>query len=174
MFSGLFNTLGTSGMCIKSGAVGQSGLLTAPGCPVPCNPTWDPTDINSVCGGSGFLCCQTTELSENDCVYDQPNDCVRPVTGADFYADLTTWATSQHTTHQGPNGKSCERFLTSIGDTSGAAFEGCVRQLSVADQRGFCLKQDIANNVTACPADSPEFFDACEIWAAENGKPMCN
>ena len=174
MFSGLNNDISTTGMCIQDGAVGDSGLLTAPGCPVPCNPTWEDTDIDTVCGGSGFLCCQTTELEEKDCIYDEPNDCVRPVNGADFFDDLTNWATSQHATHQGPNGKSCEAFLLAAGDNSSAAFDGCVRQLKVADQRGFCLKEDPANGVTACPADNAAYIDACENWAAENGKPMCD
>ncbi len=170
LFSNQNNALSSSGMCVDSGV--QAGL--ANGCPVPCNPTWSNSQIEAVCGPSSMaLCCQTTDLEPEDCIFDVAIDCFRPVNGTDtaevsncpveqlqgalqatgYPVELarcnTAWRGSDHITHQDPAvaaaSSSCNFWAT-----QGIDFGLCVQQLTVADQRGFCLQK--APDVQLCPA----------------------
>src|SRR5205085_1305991 len=79
------NTAGTSGMCVNRKEIPAGfGLLSpaAANCPIPCNPTWGDSDVETVCG-VGRVCCQTVELGEKDCVQTEAGEW-RPVTGADI------------------------------------------------------------------------------------------
>lgn len=133
LFSGANNPLGTQGMCVQEGsiAVGLAG-----GCPTPCNPTWAADQIEQVCG-AGLFCCQTQAVDpERDCVVDPESGRWRTVRGEDIFAapQLTMWAADEHGTHQDPGGEGCRAFAA--GDDSLA--QACYRELTVADQRGFC------------------------------------
>ncbi|MCX4242140.1 hypothetical protein [Paraliomyxa miuraensis] len=153
-FSGMNNALSTSGMCVRTADIAGQGLieLAAANCPIPCNPTWEADWINDVCGESR-VCCQTVELEAKDCV--QGSDGVRPVNGGDI-GTLSQWRPGDHSTHQDPNGSSC---LALAGGNSGSAvFQDCVRQLSVADQRGFCMALGAGQ---VCPTKAPGYIDAC-------------
>lgn len=159
LFSANNNALSTSGMCVNLDAVpcgsglGQvdaGGGCTSPNCPVPCNPTWDSDQVESVCGPSRS-CCQTVEIEPEDCIND--NGTWRPVTGTDIGRG-TNWRASDHRTHQDPNGRSCTA-ITGSSSLDNPDFRACVDQLSVANQRGFCMP--------ACPATQPAGPDACEL-----------
>ena len=159
-FAGMNNALGTRGLCVRTGDIPMgSGLLepAAVNCPIPCNPTWADADITAVCGASR-VCCQTSELEPLDCVKD--GDVWRPATGADIGASAvtpnTTWAPGNHITHQDPGGTGC---LTFAGGEMNDSFNECVANLTVADQRGFCMALGPGQ---ACPTDDPTYFDACE------------
>jgi hypothetical protein len=167
-FAGDNNGLGVSGMCVRTDdLVGQGGLseLAAVNCPVPCNPTWDQAWINDVCGNR--VCCQTVELEPKDCVLDPSEGTYRAVTGHDIGVSngangvITQWRPADHVTHQDPNGSSC--LALAGGNNQSEAFQDCVRQLTVADQRGFCMALGAGQ---ACPTEQPGYVDAC---AALNG-----
>lgn len=153
-FSGNNNAVGTSGMCVRVDDIPGQGLMdfAALNCPIPCNPTWDADWITDVCGPAR-VCCQTVEMEEADCIND--NGTVRPVTGADI-GTFTSWRPADHATHQDPNGDGC--LGLALGDNTSPVFQDCVRQLSVANQRGFCMQLGAGQ---ACPADQPTFVDAC-------------
>lgn len=150
-FSGPNNALSTSGMCVRTSDIAGQGLidLAAANCPIPCNPTWEAAWISDVCGESR-VCCQTVELDPKDCVNDGS---FRPVNGGDI-GTLTTWTPAEHETHQDPNGTSC----MALAAGSSSVFEDCVRQLSVADQRGFCMALGPGQ---LCPTQAPGYIDAC-------------
>jgi hypothetical protein len=169
-FSGVNNALSIRGMCIDRDDIPfGSGLREAAafGCPTPCNPTWSAADVAAVCGESR-ACCQTVELDASDCVLD-PDDgtTFRPVTGADIGATydngtaVTDWAPGTHATHQDPGGVACRAIA---GDPSDAELRtdptwlDCVAQLTVANERGFCM-QLAAGDV--CPTAQPDYVDAC-------------
>jgi hypothetical protein len=159
-FSGANNGLGTSGMCVKTADIpAGSGLLEplALNCPVPCNPKWDDAGVEAVCGPSR-VCCQTRELQPEDCVLD--GDVWRPATGFDIgnaaVTPPTAWAPGDHATHQDPGGTGC---LTFAGGQANDAFNDCVFNLTVADQRGFCMALGPGQ---LCPHDQPDYLDACE------------
>jgi len=157
-FSGANNDLSDSGQCIRVGDIAGQGLQEAAAmdCPIPCNPTWPSASINSVCG-QARVCCQTTPLGPGDCVQDASTGLWRPVNGDDI-GELTQWRPSDHETHQDPNGTSC--LSLAGGDASSSNFQDCVRQLSVADQRGFCMALGAGQ---LCPAEDPAYVDACEM-----------
>lgn len=158
-FSGENNLLGTSGMCVRVDDIAGQGLIefAAANCPIPCNPTWSEAWIDDVCG-SARVCCQTVELDPLDCVAD--GGMFRPVTGDDIGV-LTQWKPAEHVTHQDPNGTSC--LALALGNPMSEEFQDCVRQLSVADQRGFCMALGAGQ---ACPTEQPGYIDAC---TARNG-----
>jgi hypothetical protein len=162
-FSGNNNNLGTSGMCVRVDDIAGQGLieLAAANCPIPCNPTWTEEWIDDVCG-SARVCCQTVELDPLDCVQDSSG--FRPVTGDDIGV-LTQWKPAEHVTHQDPNGTSC--LALAGGNAQSPTFQDCVRQLSVADQRGFCMALGAGQ---ACPTEQPGYVDACT--ARNGGVPM--
>ena len=181
VFSGANNASSSSGVCVAEGLVPPTSALAdvgAQGCPVPCNPQWDASDVSAVCG-SGALCCQIQELQAEDCVFD-PNlselGCFRPATGYDILLGYTTWAPSEHATHQDPGGLNCEQFvaalptqvLTDAGITAADALNACYQRLGVASQRGLCLF-----GATVCPYAAPDYIDACEELNMQNALPGC-
>lgn len=148
IFSGNNNPLSYSGQCVLTGG------FTSPfanGCPVPCNPTWEPDRLLEICGAT-TTCCAFTELDPTtDCVLDPDTQKWRAVTGADI-PDLTSWG-GQHTTNQDPVGTSCMIFASGGGSLDQDVYADCVRQLTVADQRGFCYD----------PAGCPCREDLCDM-----------
>ena len=174
-FSGVNNALGVSGMCVQRDNVPLgAGLqdVAALHCPVPCNPTWDPADIEAVCG-TGRSCCQTVQLQEADCVRDPVDGTFRPVTGHDIgeptdFGPLTDWSGNAHATHQDPSGTACRAIAGNPSDSelaTNAVYLDCVSTLTVANQRGFCL--DLGGDV--CPVQRPGYIDACEQLNAAGG-----
>jgi hypothetical protein len=149
IFSENNNSLSAQGMCVQLGGIANP-LLN--GCPVPCNPTWAAGDISSICGGAA--CCQTQELDpDKDCIIGEDGRW-RAVTGADIFtvvngAPLTAWGAA-HETNQDPAANGCALFA-GVADPNDATYADCLRQLSVANQRGFC-------NAT-CPCVE----DLCEL-----------
>lgn len=156
-FSGDNNALGTSGMCVNRDDIPTgSGLLEAGAlnCPIPCNPTWDEDEIDVVCGETR-VCCQTAELEAADCVQEDGE--FRPVVGTDI-GDLTDWNPAAHATHQDPAGVACTGFA--MGDQSSSTFLSCIQQLTVANQRGFCMALQPGQQ---CPTAQPTYVDACTL-----------
>lgn len=156
IFSGNNNVLSTSGMCVETGGF-QSPF--ANGCPVPCNPTWDAGRLLEICGDPlTAKCCQTQEMDPNkDCIMADGK--WRAVTGTDIKV-ITSWG-PMHTTNQDPNGTYCMTFATVNGVLKEDAFEDCLDQLTVANQRGFCY----------APTECPCIEDVC---ALRNGDaPKC-
>lgn len=177
IFAGNNNGLSTKGLCVESGvlAPGQ-GLSNAPalGCPVPCNPRWGSEDVNKICGPNS-LCCQTVEITVNDCVFDSGSQCWRAATGNDVF-DTTVqglnfppgggdpWKATTHETHQDPNGSQCTVFAAG----NEAARNACFSALTVADQRGFCLQKSV--DVMGCPTKRPGYIDACQQLNLQEGR----
>ncbi len=134
LFSNNNNPLGTQGMCTDVTEIVNG--LPANGCPVPCNPTWAPADIATVCGG--VACCQTEELDPmRDCVVDPMTNRWRAVTGADIGVVMGENWGNAHATNQDPNASGCFAFAGTM-DFTNPVLADCVAQLSVANQRGFC------------------------------------
>lgn len=160
LYAGAANNAGAWGMCVHTEDIPMgSGLLDAAAlnCPIPCDPTWDDGDVATVCG-SGRVCCQTTELGAKDCV--QQDGVWRPVVGVDIgqsnVVPATVWNNAAHDTHQDPNGTVC---LASTGGVSTAEFAECIRHLTVADHRGFCMALGPGQ---VCPGAVESYVDACE------------
>jgi hypothetical protein len=148
------NLAGTSGMCVRREDIPMgSGLLdpAALNCPIPCNPTWTSGNIAEVCG-TGRVCCQTVELGDKDCVQDTSTMKWRPVTGEDIGASgvvpATNWNNVAHETHQDPNGSVC--LGLNGNDPHSDGFAECIRHLTVANQRGFCMSLQA---MQVCPTD---------------------
>ncbi|MEM6994462.1 MAG: hypothetical protein AAF721_28360 [Myxococcota bacterium] len=161
-FSGVNNALGTQGMCVDRESVPRgAGLLevSALDCPIPCNPTWSDEDIDIVCGEARH-CCQTAPLEPEDCVLVDGQ--WRAVSGLDIAVQnedgtvVTDWKFGSHRTHQDPGGEACLQLAGS--DTTSDIYLDCVRQLTVADQRGFCIGLDPGQT---CATQQPGFADAC-------------
>lgn len=182
LYADLANGAGTSGMCVRTKDIPLgSGLTTPPAmnCPIPCNPTWSEGDIRAVCGESSATskrtCCQTVELGEQDCV--QEDGVWRPVTGADIgvmsVVPTTVWGPASHDTHQDPNGTVC--LALGGGDPQSATFLECIRHLTVANQRGFCMSLKIdplTGSEQVCPtnpAPPPEGAGYISICDRKNG-----
>lgn len=200
MFSEANNVISRTGMCVSDSVIGDlaanaAGLEQPPsvGCPRPCNPSWGQSDVQAVCRVNGLgqtnLCCETVELDVTDCVFDGDLDCFRPVSGLDLNVDgntppavlervdssgniivgsTVTWVEGDHATMQGANGSSCLIFANQ--DTSSSLYIQCVRALSVANQRGYCLERNDAVGVATCPLKSGGYVDACEQLNTANGK----
>jgi len=167
LYSDAANRAGTSGMCVNRDEIPAGiGLLSAAAanCPIPCNPTWSDANIEAVCGELR-VCCQTVELGDKDCVLPDGETQWRPVTGADIgsmgVSPVSNWNAVAHNTHQDPNGTVCS---TAFGQGS-EEWTQCIRQLSVADQRGFCMGLGPMQN---CPTSLDTYQDACEI---KSGSP---
>lgn len=156
-FSGESNALSRTGMCVRTDDIAGQGLMefAALNCPIPCNPTWESSQINAVCGDAR-VCCQTVALEAKDCVND--GGTFRPVSGADIVAGVTAWRPADHATHQDPNGSGC--LALGGNDNQSSEFQDCIRQLSVADQRGFCMALGTGQT---CPTEQPNFIDACSL-----------
>jgi hypothetical protein len=183
LFSGPTNHLSRSGYCIDTSAVPPTAAIADPGtgqgCPLPCNPTWSSSQVAAICGG-GSVCCQTQELGDQDCGLDPDagnGGCWRPVTGTDISGlgglDVSTWASSDHDTHQDPGGGGCQAFvelsagaISSSGLTVDQARIACFRKLSVADQRGFCQSG-------VCPLTAESYRDACQRKNDAEGRTGC-
>jgi len=160
IFSGESNERGTSGMCVRTDDIPAGAELLDPGaenCPTPCNPLWDAGSTATVCG-EGRVCCQTRAMGEKDCVVDPDSGMWRPVTGKDYAPDgsgLTFWTPQEHATHQDPGLQGCTQFA--LGDQ--AVYTDCIDQLTVANQRGYCMSLAPGE---LCPAAEPDYIDACE------------
>ncbi|MBL4684000.1 MAG: hypothetical protein JKY37_05380 [Nannocystaceae bacterium] len=165
-FSGVNNGLGTSGMCVNRDDIPTgSGLLEpiAANCPIPCNPTWVRDEIDIVCGATR-VCCQTGQLEAADCVRDDEGEPYRPVNGADI-GGLTDWNAAAHATHQDAAGIECTGIA--MGDQTSDAFLNCIAQLTVADQRGFCMALEAGQ---VCPTEKPTYVDACTVLNGGGGE----
>ena len=163
-------------MCVELSKVpAQSALqdANATGCPVPCNPSWDSASVGEVCG-SGYSCCQTVELEVEDCTFDPSAQCWRPARGIDILNSeiQDPWSVSTHATHQDPgpvaeNG-ACRVFARGASQQLGLVeddvWKACLKKLTVADQRGFCLADPQG---LGCPLDAvdvagnPVHIDVC-------------
>ena len=162
LFSGDNNNEGTSGVCVRTANVDDA--LTeraAAGCPVPCNPTWNADEVDSVCG-RGKVCCQTVKMDERDCIFDEEQERWRAVTGFDIatFAPsgqiITDWRPGAHVTHQDPAGNRCAELSgVDDNDSSSMVYRDCLRRLSVANQRGFCREPE------DCCVDR-SYRDVCE------------
>ncbi len=147
IFSGFRNADSISGMCVKEGAVSPTaGHPELPKCPIPCDPSAPADTIAAVCG-AGVMCCQTAEITANDCVKDPATGMWRPVTGSDVFPpnQLTNWAPGAHDTHQDPGGNVCTQLAG--GDQNSQTFRDCMGAIGVANRRGFCM--------AACPPENP-------------------
>jgi len=165
LYADAANGAGTSGMCVNRDEVPPGASLSSvagAGCPIPCNPTWSDATVATVCPPM-FICCQTVDLGPKDCVQEDGGPW-RPVSGADIGNDAvvpaTTWNAVAHDTHQDPNGTVC----TALFGQGSAEWLECITNLSVADQRGYCLSAQV------CPTDQPTYIDACE--QLNGGAPM--
>jgi hypothetical protein len=163
IFSSNNNPLSTSGMCVATGGF-QSPF--ANGCPVPCNPTWSDADTAQICG-TGSFCCQMQELDPNkDCIVDPETMKWRAVRGSDIgkkYNDgriVTSWG-DLHSTNQDPDGANCKIFSAGSAD----AFNDCIAQLTVADQRGFCYGSCPCID-DVCDMKNPGWVSSCTPGAA--------
>ncbi|MBA3549855.1 MAG: hypothetical protein H0T76_25530 [Nannocystis sp.] len=146
IFSAMNNVLSYSGQCVD---VGEFPSPLASGCPVPCNPTWSASQQDIICG-AGTACCSFQLVDPNkDCVLDPDTSRWRSVRGTDIPA-LTKWGAT-HTTNQDPEGKSCTLFATGGVDPDPMVLADCFKQLTVADQRGFCY--------ASCPCQE----DLCDM-----------
>lgn len=184
LFSSERNAASHWGMCVRTGSVPPTNALPG-GCPIPCNPTWAPGDIELVCG-EGTICCQTAELDASDCVLDTElgaSGCWRPASGEDIVGlggiEATTWSADAHASHQDPSGLGCQAFVEGVstqaleaaGVERDAVLEACYRQLSVSNQRGFCLG---GAGVAICPLTTPQYRDACEQRNDTEGRSNCD
>lgn len=160
IFSGNNNALSTSGQCVQTGDF-PSPFAT--GCAVPCNPRWDADSRETVCGAAS-VCCSFTQIDpDKDCILD--GGTWRAVTGADIGKDFNgvkeTWG-PLHTTNQDPDGTSCMTFAGGSGTFNQEALEDCIRQLSVADQRGFCYAPELCPcTEDLCAQKNPGYVNKC-------------
>ncbi|HEY0135701.1 MAG TPA: hypothetical protein VGB85_16570 [Nannocystis sp.] len=163
IFSNDNNGLGTSGQCIE---VGGFATPMNNGCPVPCNPTWDPARIDEICGiGEIVTCCQTAAVDpDRDCIIDPQTERWRTVTGVDILAGLTSWG-DLHATNQDPYGQGCGIFTAGgngmIDPSEQPALEDCYAQLTVADQRGFCFAGECPCQEDPCDMKNPDWTPRC-------------
>ena len=162
IFSGNNNPLSTWGRCVETGGFASP---FANGCPVPCNPTWEPARLTEICGTSS-TCCSFTQLDPaKDCVIDPDTQRWRAVTGKDIGKNFNgipeSWG-DLHTTNQDPYGSNCMLFSSPGGVLSQAAFDDCIDQLSVADQRGFCYAPDQCPcTEDLCAQKNPDYVAKC-------------
>lgn len=178
LFAGNANARSRSGVCVKRGSEALSikaGI--AQGCPIPCNPKWSRGDVEKVCGVSGAACCQTVEVTPEDCVLDPDSGCYRPARGSDVYkkgsaGQLSTWSGNAHRTHQDPNGVGCKTRYPGSGGKDSPEFALCVKRLTTADQRGLCVPPVMGNRV-ACPLAADAYQSACDRKNSEMGKSDC-
>ena len=156
LFANASNSRSRHGMCIDPNHIPGVQPRAAPGCVTACNPTWERERIEEVCG-TFEVCCQTVELVEEDCVLDEDDGRWRPMDGRDAAAAAASGAARWGDgTHQDPDFSSCEAYA---GGRDKDAFFACAGQLTVADQRGFCIA---LSQGQACPVEQPEYVDACE------------
>ena len=160
LFSRERNDRGRFGMCVRTDELRSEALAEPPGCPIPCNPRWEPSRIEEVCGASKE-CCQTVELHEDDCVFDDAEGRWRAADAREALGSLDGehgWNPTPHSTHQDPDIEACEAFAG--GDRGSDRFRECVGHLTTAAERGFCMALGSGQQ---CPAEDPEYVDACEV-----------
>jgi hypothetical protein len=150
LFSDNNNALSSQGMCVQTGDF-ASPLIN--GCPVPCNPLWPAGTIAEICGVA--QCCQTAEL-------DATKDCLmvdgrwRAVNGQDIIAKRTGWGPA-HATNQDPFAEGCKIFSQNDPDS----LLDCIRQLGVADSRGFCYSLGCPCVEDVCDMKNPDWQPRC-------------
>lgn len=153
LFSDNNNALSTQGMCVQ---LGFDSFLSN-GCPTPCNPTWDAPVIAEICNGA--QCCQTQELDPNkDCILD--GGVWRTVNGQDILDQKSMWGPA-HSTNQDPSADGCKVFAQENVDS----LRDCIRQLSVADQRGFCYANGCPCIEDVCAMKNPGNVPRCPVAA---------
>jgi hypothetical protein len=97
-------------------------------------------------------------LEAKDCIQD--GSTWRPVTGADI-GNGTDWANGRHATHQDPGGIGCGTFAQGSGEDN-PAWVDCIAQLTVADQRGFCMALQGGQSCPTDPDPPTNFVDVCQ------------
>jgi hypothetical protein len=170
LFSGLNNAVGRTGMCVRVEDIPAGAGLVDPGaesCPIPCNPTWTDEEVWEVCG-EGASCCQTVELAESDCVLDEQTGCYRPARGDDIVERGDPWDKSAHDTHQDPGLNGC----ADLAADGSVEPEDCYRQLTVADQRGYCMFLNTSMGET-CQFDAEGYLSACDRLNLDAGREDC-
>jgi len=168
LFSGINNARSRTGMCVKTMDIPPGAGLLEPGaedCPIPCNPTWTRGQVDEVCGET-WKCCQTVELDEADCVLDEETGCHRPARGDDIVDRGDPWDEKAHETHQDPGLHGC----TELAADGSVELEDCYRQLSVADQRGYCMS---LWGEELCPAEYESYVSACDQLNLDAGREDC-
>lgn len=158
LFSGDANDRGRTGQCGTS----IRRDLAPNDCASPCNPKWGWMQIDLACGEDN-LCCQTRELTEADCIFDESLDAWRPMNGQDALAAAqrgdASWG-SAGGTHQDPDFTQCEAWA---GGRDNDDFLECASRLTVADQRGFCIEpRSLPDGANQCPTTLESYVDACE------------
>lgn len=152
IFSDNNNALSSWGYCIETGGF-TSPLIN--GCPVPCNPTWAPVRIAEICGSA--VCCPFTAVDpDKDCIIDPDSGRWRSVNGLDVIAERTPWGAT-HATNQDPFAEGCQLF--SAGNQ--AVLLDCIEQLTVADQRGFCVSVACPCTEDLCDMKNPDYVPRC-------------
>lgn len=126
------------------------------GCPRPCNPRWSAERIALVCQRPGDLCCPTIPTQATDCVFVDGR--WRAIRGSDL-ASPEAWIVDEPGTRQDPALDGCGDWATVDGRHDVSRFADCVKQLSAADQRGFC----VPDTEGSCPgSEAIETVDPCE------------
>ena len=155
LFSDVANDRSHSGMCVNAADIPRGSGLDND-CPIPCNPLWLSGRIDEACGQTRS-CCQTRALVEADCIFDEAEGLWVPMDGRDAEAALLAgkarWGEG---THQDPEFEGCEALA---GGRNNALFLECVRSLTVADQRGYCMALMPG---ALCPTAEDAYIDACE------------
>ena len=153
LFSAEANERSYSGLCVNQYDIPEGSGLGK--CPIPCNPRWPQDSIDEACG-EVRVCCQTQELVEADCTFDEARGQWRPMDGRDaeaaFLAGVERWGDG---THQDPEFESCEAFA---GSRDNPMFLECLRTLTVANQRGYCMTLRPGQ---PCPTEKDDYIDAC-------------
>lgn len=157
LFSGASGDRSLFGVCMGTPPA-LTDVVDETGCPLPCDPTWERAVQHDVCGEDS-VCCQTRELVEADCVYDEDDARWRPMDGRDavaaFEAGKSGWGAGG--THQDPAFDGCEAYA---GGRGGDEFLACLARLTVADRRGTCRREH-----EAAPCLSPhnrDYVNPCE------------
>ncbi|PCC70177.1 hypothetical protein SAMN02745121_03502 [Nannocystis exedens] len=152
LFSADNNDFSDWGFCIETGGF-PSPLSN--GCPVPCDPRWTLEQRVDICGGS--QCCPFTAVDPGkDCILDPDTGRWRTVNGGDILLKRTEWGDA-HATNQDPQLESCK--LLAGGDQN--ALTDCVRQLGVADRRGYCFSGECPCVEDLCDQKNPDWVPRC-------------
>ncbi|MBZ5709676.1 hypothetical protein [Nannocystis pusilla] len=153
LFSSINNELSHWGFCID---VGEFPSPFANGCPVPCNPTWTFEERIIVCGGDAGCCPFTAVDPAKDCIRDPDTGRWRTARGQDVIDKLTPWG-AELATNQDPFANSC----TKLANGDQAALLDCIRQLGVADQRGYCFTGECPCVEDVCDQKNPDYLPRC-------------
>lgn len=152
LFSSINNELSHWGFCID---VGEFPSPFANGCPIPCNPTWSEDQLAPICQGS--QCCPFTAVDPaKDCILDPDTGRWRTARGQDVIDKLTGWG-DELATNQDPFADSCTKLANGDQD----ALIDCIRQLGVADQRGYCFADPCPCVEDVCDQKNPDWVPRC-------------